>query len=76
MEISLDAPTWSGDLGDFEIDVRQPPSLDVPALLLNLISSTPNSLIDNTTWEFYVELGFNTTSGNQLFVYLVSDQEI
>lgn len=66
-------PVWSGDVGEF----------DATGLDLRLVSSgtndsylaTPNSLISCTTWEFFVHLGFNPTSGNKAFVYLVSDQE-
>ena len=69
-----DSPVWFGDTDDFEIDTDGKLHLNVPSLTSESYLSTPNSLINETTWEFYVELGFNTTSGNQLFVYLVSDQ--
>ncbi len=67
--------TWSGDVADFDVDAGRL-HLNVPSLTSESYLSTPNVLISQTTWEFKVELGFNTTSGNQLFVYLVSDNAV
>ncbi len=66
-------PTWNGDESQFVIDGGE----------LRLSSSgsdesylaTPNTLATCTTWEFNVRLGFNPTSGNKAYVYLMADQE-
>lgn len=35
--------------------------------------STPNTLIDETQWDFYVKLAFATSGANYVDIYLVSD---
>lgn len=65
-------PNWSGDDYQFEVNSSSQ---------LHLISekpdtsylSTPNIKIDDTEWNFWVKLSFNTSSNNLARVYLVSD---
>jgi len=68
-----DNPIWNGDVGEFDAsggDLRLLSSGTNDSYL-----STPSALISQTTWEFFVHLGFNPTSGNKAYIYLVSDQE-
>lgn len=64
-------PTWSGNTGDFVISANK--------LHLNAGSAgeshltLPNTTIDNTIWEFTVQLDFGTSSQNKAYIYLVSD---
>ncbi len=65
-------PTWDGDVGDFEVQNQQ----------LRLVStgtdtsflSTPNTVIDNAEWNFWVRLSFAPSDNNLVRLYLVSDQ--
>lgn len=64
---------WSGNESDFEVESGR---LHLNAASTTAVSylSTGSSLINQTIWEFHVDLGFNPSSSNQMFVYLVSDQ--
>lgn len=66
-------PIWNGDVGEFDAsggDLRLLSSGTNDSYL-----STTCSLVSQTTWEFFVHLGFNPTSGNKAYIYLVSNQE-
>lgn len=66
-------PVWSGDDSEFEVDGSNTLHLNAPAATAESYISTVNTNINLTTWEFQVSLGFNPSSGNRAFVYLVSD---
>lgn len=75
-------PEWFGDMSHFEISNSSaiPPEMK-PALKLNSSGSDtstlylPNVMMENTEWNFWVKLSFNTSDNNNARVYLVSDQE-
>ncbi len=66
---------WSGDMTNFIVNASDQLELSAPAETDESYLAVANSLMESTTWEFYVEMDFNPSSSNQLFVYLVSDQE-
>ncbi|GAB4253050.1 MAG: hypothetical protein Kow0079_08340 [Vicingaceae bacterium] len=66
-------PKWNGDTANFEVDLAQKLHLLAPAVADTSYLSTPSSIINNTTWEFYVEMNFGTSSSNYAKVYLTSD---
>lgn len=66
-------PSWTGDVGDFEINA---------SLQLHLVStgsdtsilSTPNTAADDTEWSAWFRLAFAPSDNNYLRYYLLSDQ--
>ena len=66
-------PVWSGDNTEFEIDGNQLNS-NGPSATSVLHLSTANTVIDNTTWEFLIDLDFSPSGSNKVRAYLVSDQ--
>jgi hypothetical protein len=66
------SPEWIGDVGHFEVD---------PEYRLHLLSSgsdtsklfTGNTRFDQTEWNFWVKIGFNTSVNNHARVYLAAD---
>ncbi|WP_210486680.1 lamin tail domain-containing protein [Rufibacter aurantiacus] len=67
-------PVWQGDAGFFRVNSAGQLQSQGPAVtgaVLHLV--TGNGLAVATQWEFYVQLGFATSSGNLAEVYLVSD---
>ncbi len=64
-------PTWSGNQELFTIDnlVLRSNSPDAADYFL----STPNALIDDTEWNFWINLDFATSGANFVDVYLVAD---
>ncbi|GHT75475.1 hypothetical protein AGMMS50262_10890 [Bacteroidia bacterium] len=69
------AVKWTGDVTEFTVNTAkqlQLYSADVhsPAQL-----RTASTKSVNTQWEFYVKLGFNSSSNNYVKVYLMSDRE-
>lgn len=64
-------PTWTGDDAFFivENEMLRSNSPDAAIYLL----STPNSLIENTEWNFYINLDLATSGVNFVDVYLVAD---
>lgn len=68
------APTWSGETTNFEVDGSNQLHLLAPAATDISHLSTPSGAINNATWEFFVSLDFNPSGSNLAQVYLVSDQ--
>ncbi len=69
-------PAWSGNTADFIIvDVNGNNMLrsNSDSASSNFYLSTPNTLIKDCQWEFYVNLQFNTSGANFVDVYLTSD---
>lgn len=72
--------SWSGDTVEFKITGSSaiPPEMK-PALQLNGPGSdtsamvAPNAAMDQTEWNFWVKLSFNTSANNFARVYLASD---
>ena len=66
-------PEWSGDDTDFTISSEQLQLKVIPAAAGESHLTIPNTKIENTIWEFVVELDFATSNQNRAYVYLVSD---
>ncbi len=72
------APTWTGSDADF---VVTPYILDASNLMLRSNSSvaatyylsTPNNLLSNIQWDFFMNLRFSTSGSNLVDVFLVAD---
>lgn len=67
-------PTWSGDTSSFFINAGKELQSNGPNVSGSKIYlSTPNASINNTEWQFLIDLKFNPTSTTFVRVYLVSD---
>jgi len=66
-------PTWSGDNSHFEINSSNQLHLKSTGADTSYLSTSNNS-INNTEWQFWIKLSFNTSVNNNARVYLVSDQ--
>ena len=67
-------PTWIGDTDSFEIDASNQLHLNAPPNTQESYLSTASVAAVDGYWEFSVELGFNPSSGNKAYIYLMSDQ--
>jgi len=75
-------PEWFGETGKFQITNSSAiPQEQKPAIKLNgsetdtTILYLPNALMDNTEWQFWIKLSFNTSANNFARVYLVSNED-
>ncbi len=66
---------WVGNTDDFEVDGSNRLHLNATAATAESYLSIANQFVEETTWEFYVEFDFNPSGSNQLFIYLVSNEE-
>ncbi len=64
-------PTWSGDVQKFIIEEQVLRLNDNQAG--NSFLATPNQLLVNTNWEFWVRLAFTPSNNNHPRIYLASD---
>lgn len=66
-------PAWTGDAAEWEV-LNGELHLNNPAPASSNFSylSTPSTVLDNATWEFYVRMDFNPSSANYVDVYLAS----
>ncbi len=67
------SPSWAGDAANFEVDAGLRLHLLAPAVDDTSYLSVPTTNIDDTQWDFYVEMQFNPSSANNARLYLVSD---
>lgn len=76
-------PVWSGESTEYKIGVISP-SNNVLQLYATVAYTTPsdtaylcaaNTLVNNTEWQFWVKLSFQTSANNNTRVYLMSDQQ-
>nr|MBC8147616.1 lamin tail domain-containing protein [Bacteroidota bacterium] len=65
-------PIWTGDVSQFEVNSSKQLHLNSSGADSSSLS-TPNSLINNTEWQFWVKLSFNTSVYNNARVYLTSN---
>ncbi|SKC74455.1 Lamin Tail Domain [Ohtaekwangia koreensis] len=70
----LNDPSWSGQNTKFTVLANQL-KLQAPAVSDDAYLSTPSKSINDASWEFYIRLGFNSSSTNYARVYLVSSQQ-
>lgn len=68
------SPTWTGTAANFEVNAAKQLHLLAPAVEDTSYLSVFSTLIDDATWDFWVNMDFNPSSGNYARVYLVSDQ--
>ncbi len=67
------APTWLGMEANFEVNAENQLHLVAPAEEDTSYLSTASSIIDDVTWDFWVRMDFNPSSGNNARVYLMAD---
>ncbi len=67
-------PTWSGTDPYWAITPDRRLRSNGPSTTATLYLSTPNALIDNTEWRFWVRAAFNPSPQNFAQVYLVADR--
>jgi len=68
------SPTWTGITDNFEIDGVNHLHLNAPAVTDTSYLSVYSAVMDDVTWDFWLKMEFNPSSGNYARVYLVSDQ--
>lgn len=66
-------PTWSGDNNLFEINTDKQLQTKTNTLSKSAYLSTLNNLSLNAKWEFYIKMGFDPSTSNQVRIYLTSD---
>lgn len=66
-------PQWIGETDKFTV-LNQQLKLDAPVVNGQSYLVTPNQIMDDTQWEFFVRLEFPTSSTNLARVYLVSNE--
>ncbi|MCX7651242.1 MAG: lamin tail domain-containing protein [Bacteroidia bacterium] len=67
-------PPWNGTNAYWSVTHDGRLRSNGPSASATLYLSTPNSLISNTEWRFWVRVGFNPSSSNFVRIYLVSDR--
>lgn len=67
-------PSWTGMDANFEVDALNQLHLVAPAEADTSYLSVFSSVIDDVTWDFWINMDFNPSSGNNARIYLVSDQ--
>ena len=71
----LDAPNlWTGDTDSFQL-LNTRAHLNAPPNTSSSFISIPSNASFNGSWTFEVELDFNPSASNKLFVYLTSDNQ-
>lgn len=68
-------PVWTGMDSNFTVDLQRL-RLDDSARIFESYLVTPFQGRDSIEWRFYVKLGFNPSSANQAYVYLMSDTNV
>ena len=70
------APTWSGDVNQYEINTNFKLHSNGTAISDTAYLSTNTGSLDfnnSITWEFYLEMGFSPSNSNNCRIYLISD---
>lgn len=67
-------PPWSGTDAYWTITPDKRLQSSGPTATATLYLSTPNSLLSNTEWRFWVRLAFNPSTQNYVRIYLVADR--
>ncbi len=67
-------PIWSGTDAYWQITVDQRLRANGPAATAILYLSTPNALLDDVEWRFWVRVAFAPSTQNYARVYLVADR--
>ena len=67
-------PKWLGNISDFYINNNKQLQTAVSAVDKTAYLHTQNSFSLNTKWSFFIKLGFDPSSTNQVRVYLTADK--
>ncbi|NLJ06094.1 MAG: hypothetical protein GX437_00335 [Sphingobacteriales bacterium] len=67
-------PEWFGNTGSFKVNDLLQLQLDTSGSGTKFLA-TPNQLIDNTEWNFWLKLNFDPSASNQVKIYLCSDNQ-
>ncbi|OIP02484.1 MAG: hypothetical protein AUJ98_01260 [Bacteroidetes bacterium CG2_30_33_31] len=67
-------PTWNGNDSSFKINIYNTLQLNSTGSDTAYLS-TPNAVLSNTEWRFYIKQSFNSSSNNHSRIYLVSDKQ-
>lgn len=67
-------PSWIGDDSHFIVNADFQLQLNNEGMSDTSYLVTENSIMDSTSWEFFIKLSFSPSSNNNARVYLVSDQ--
>lgn len=70
----LNNPTWTGELGLFQVNANLELQSNGPAASDVLHLSTPNTAFGETEWRITINYAFPPSTSNQIRIYLVSDQ--
>ncbi|NTW31290.1 MAG: hypothetical protein HGB12_01420 [Bacteroidetes bacterium] len=68
------SPVWTGDISKFEVNSAKQLHLNSTGTDTSILC-TSSSEINNTEWNFWVKLSFQTSGNNNARVYIVSDQQ-
>jgi hypothetical protein len=68
----LQNPEWTGDTGQFRINTYHQLQLKSAGADTSFLS-TRNEIMENTEWNFWMKLSFNTSANNHARIYLTSD---
>ncbi len=67
-------PPWTGTDTTFIVNSNKQLQLQAEAAGISWLS-TPNTMMDETEWKFYIKMSFSPSSNNNGRFYLVSDQQ-
>ncbi|MCX6250287.1 MAG: lamin tail domain-containing protein [Bacteroidetes bacterium] len=70
-DFSLD-PQWIGDTSKFEVNTAEQLQLHSSGVDTSFLFTT-NSFIENSEWNFWLKLAFNTSANNYARIYLAAD---
>jgi hypothetical protein len=68
-------PVWTGQTAYFHINTQQQLQTLISSVSDTIYLTTASHYSLNASWEFYIQLNFDPSSGNQLRIYLQSDKE-
>ncbi len=68
------SPPWTGMDVNFEVNASNQLHLIAPAVSDTSYLAVFSTIADDVTWDFWLEMDFNPSSGNNSRLYLMSDQ--
>ncbi len=66
-------PSWAGDIGGFQINPNLQLQTNLSASAQSVYLSTANISLNNTLWTFDFQMNFDPSTGNQMRIYLASN---
>ena len=70
----VSSPSWTGMDANFEVNASNQLHLIAPAVADTSYLVVFSTIADDVTWDFWMEMDFNPSSGNNARLYLMSDQ--